>query len=359
MNKTAIEFCIWNFRIEINVVNVLYYNMELLTPQQIEEIKKQKWFIMQHRDNCTICGKEFNKHENSYLGHLYDGSYAYTCEACSKKLVDASFYTNSQKKINRIPMPDAKLWRYMDLAKFLSLLESSSLFFTRLDHFEDPFEGSLGIQENEGIWVKKEKEWRKQWLGIEYKSKHENLNDHELETISERKIKEYRENIKNFRSSNYVSCWHQSDFESEAMWKLYTRDNKQGIAIQTTFESLYKSLLDSSLYSDFGMVNYVDYNEYNNVDSSKMFHFFEAPWYKRKSFEYEKEFRVIIEDNRKVPFRDWDKTIKVDLELLIENVYISPQADKWFADLVCDIIRNRYKLCLKVSQSDLNKMPFY
>ncbi|MBE6276558.1 MAG: DUF2971 domain-containing protein [Bacteroides sp.] len=333
--------------------------MELLTPQQIEEIKKQKWFIMQHRDNCTICGKEFNKHENSYLGHLYDGSYAYTCEACSKKLVDASFYTNSQKKINRIPMPDAKLWRYMDLAKFLSLLESSSLFFTRLDHFEDPFEGSLGIQENEGIWVKKEKEWRKQWLGIEYKSKHENLNDHELETISERKIKEYRENIKNFRSSNYVSCWHQSDFESEAMWKLYTRDNKQGIAIQTTFESLYKSLLDSSLYSDFGMVNYVDYNEYNNVDSSKMFHFFEAPWYKRKSFEYEKEFRVIIEDNRKVPFRDWDKTIKVDLELLIENVYISPQADKWFADLVCDIIRNRYKLCLKVSQSDLNKMPFY
>lgn len=333
--------------------------MESLSPQQVEELKEHRWFIMQHRDNCTICGKEFDIHENSYIGHLHDGTYAYTCETCSTKLQDAICYTNRQKRSNHIPIPEAKLWRYMDLAKFLSLLENNSLFFTRLDHFEDPFEGSLGILENEEAWIKEQKAWRKQWIENEYKSKKGNFNEYELETIAEQKFKEYRENINKFRESNYVSCWHQSDFESEAMWKLYTRDNKQGIAIQTTFERLYRSLLDSSLQSDFGMVNYIDYNEYNNGDSRKTFHPFEAPWYKRKSFEHEKEFRVIIEDNCKPTFRDWDKTIKVDLSLLIENVYISPQADKWFADLVCDIIRNRYNLCLKVSQSNLNKIPFY
>ena len=38
------------------------------------------------------------------------------------------------------------IWRYMDIAKFLSLLDKQSLFFSRLDHLGDPFEGSLTRQ---------------------------------------------------------------------------------------------------------------------------------------------------------------------------------------------------------------------
>jgi len=34
------------------------------------------------------------------------------------------------------------LWKYMDLHKFSSLLINKKLFFTRLDEFEDPFEGA-------------------------------------------------------------------------------------------------------------------------------------------------------------------------------------------------------------------------
>jgi hypothetical protein len=33
------------------------------------------------------------------------------------------------------------IWRYTDLAKLLSLLDRSELFFPRLDKLEDPFEG--------------------------------------------------------------------------------------------------------------------------------------------------------------------------------------------------------------------------
>ena len=38
---------------------------------------------------------------------------------------------------------DAKIWRYMDLAKFLSLLDQRCLYFSRLDRLSefDPFEG--------------------------------------------------------------------------------------------------------------------------------------------------------------------------------------------------------------------------
>ena len=37
---------------------------------------------------------------------------------------------------------DSKVWRYMDFSKLVSLIDSESLYFTRADKFEDPFEGS-------------------------------------------------------------------------------------------------------------------------------------------------------------------------------------------------------------------------
>ena len=312
---------------------------------------------MHHYNNCSICGKKFGFNENSYFGYLEDGSCAYTCEKCSQQMTDAQFYSNSHKH-PRIPAPDAKLWRYMDLAKFLSLLESSSLFFTRLDHFQDPFEGALGTQRNEVSWATKEKERMQRWIKICSESNNICLSDSEVQLLTEQEFKKYSENIKNLRTGNYVNCWHQSDYESEAMWHLYTRDSKQGIAIQTTFERLYQALPPTP-QPNFGMVKYVNYNEYNNGNSKNTFHPFEAPWYKRESFAHEKEFRIIVKDERKVGFRDWNKTIKVNLNILIENVYISPEADKWFTKLVKDITRNRYKLRLNVTQSELNEPPFF
>ena len=39
--------------------------------------------------------------------------------------------------------PDAKIWRYLDFTKFLSMLEDQSLYFCRLDVLakNDPYEG--------------------------------------------------------------------------------------------------------------------------------------------------------------------------------------------------------------------------
>ena len=43
-------------------------------------------------------------------------------------------FSNQEKK--------TKIWRYMDLAKFMSLLELKELYFNRGDCFEDKLEGS-------------------------------------------------------------------------------------------------------------------------------------------------------------------------------------------------------------------------
>ena len=39
--------------------------------------------------------------------------------------------------------PDIKVWRYMDFTKLVSLYSRQALYFSRLDHLGDTFEGSL------------------------------------------------------------------------------------------------------------------------------------------------------------------------------------------------------------------------
>ena len=63
-------------------------------------------------------------------------------------------------------MCDLTLWRYMDLAKFLSLLDESSLYFTRIDHFNDSYEGALGVATNEDAWIKMEMQRRAPFVNL-------------------------------------------------------------------------------------------------------------------------------------------------------------------------------------------------
>jgi hypothetical protein len=40
---------------------------------------------------------------------------------------------------------DAKVWRYLNFTKFLSLIDKEALYFSRLDCLGDPFEGSVTL----------------------------------------------------------------------------------------------------------------------------------------------------------------------------------------------------------------------
>lgn len=122
----------------------------------LESIKQERWFYIIHRSQCTLCGKEFSNGEETFIGHLDSGELAHTCKECSSNMSDARLYSISGNNHRTIPRSSAKLWRYMDLAKFLSLLDESSLYFTRIDHFNDPYEGALGVLENEDAWIKME-----------------------------------------------------------------------------------------------------------------------------------------------------------------------------------------------------------
>jgi hypothetical protein len=224
---------------------------------------------------------------------------------------------------------DAKIWRYMDFTKLLSLIDNQSLYFSRADKFGDQFEGSLTLPV----------------------IKHRN--SHGLSSFSEA--------YKEARKYTYINCWHVNDYESEAMWKLFVNSN-ESIAVQSTYNKLKMSLdAENTFYVFIGLVKYIDYKvdifNYGNVFSPFLF--------KRKSFEHEKELRAIASsgiDNPGLKCTEKNDSdglnIKVNLDLLIETIFINPTAPDWFYELVKSVTA-KYKFHFEVRNSTLKSEPLF
>jgi len=240
------------------------------------------------------------------------------------------------------------LWRYMDFTKFLSMIDSRTLFFSKPKYFVDPYEG--------------------------------NFSKYDLENIERLKIfdKSYtlRDYVRELNEFAAVICWHMNDTESAAMWDLYL-SAKDGIAIKTNYKKLVNSILDTRFVVYGGKVQYIDYEEEmasNNV--------FETLFYKRKSFSHENELRLmvfadpIIEDGRNLNSWLGDENdddyagtinmdnegganISLDISKMIEEVYIAPTAPVWLKPLVESLLR-KYNLSeIPVRQSHLYKDLVY
>ncbi|MCP1124519.1 hypothetical protein NKR74_14605 [Bacillus sp. 3103sda1] len=232
---------------------------------------------------------------------------------------------------NGIENENMKIWRYMDFAKFVSLLNEQSLFFTRIDKFEDRFEGSFSVA-NEQL--------RPAVYGG-------NPPSQAMYYATEKIFNETKPFI-------IANCWHINPHESAAMWKLYLKSN-EGIAIQSTFKRLADSFTETSKDVYIEKIRYIDY-EKDWMHEGNVYY---PLLHKRKSFEHEKELRAFIdesymdeEDKICGPSISGGINVSVNVETLIENIYVSPDAPKWFSDLVKSIT-NKYGIQKPVEQSKL------
>lgn len=231
---------------------------------------------------------------------------------------------------------ESKIWRYMDLTKFMDLLENKNLFFCRADKFEDKFEGSL---------PKFNLENRKQV--------YKNLDDKLLN-----KIAHHRRQIVH---NTYINCWHINEVESEAMWKLYAQC-KEAIAIQSTFKNFKECFNESDKTIHIGKINYVDYNSYWVSERNS----FEPFLHKRLSFLHENELRAIVQefnsDERGIdlskPLSNFGLNIPIKIETLICSIYVSPLSPPWFYELVKKITRS-YDLNVDIFYSSLSDEPVF
>lgn len=304
-------------------------------------------FYNEHKDACTNCNKIFRNGMTSHLGYIEQEKPAVLCDDCADLLTETvARYYWSEAEYEKV-LPESTLWRYMDLAKFISLISKKKLFFTSAESFEDIFEGAKGITERKPQWDSYYLDFFRHAIQTAPGAKPEELTDDYVQTNSKRLLLELETIGKIDRKRTFISCWHCNQFESEAMWKLYSTNVKNAVAIQTTYQQLYEAL-DRDPEITIGKVKYIDYStRFSSVNG--------AYWYKRKSFEHEHEVRAIIHS---VDVYDGGIERNVDLNKLISAIYISPYAPRWFEDVVVDIV-DKYELHKPVYHSGMTKRPFY
>jgi hypothetical protein len=191
------------------------------------------------------------------------------------------------------PALDASVWRYMDLAKYLSLVRHSALHFSRRVQLEalDPWEGFLGH-----LLTDEEREFLEPW-----------------------------------QRRPYVNCWHVAAVESAAMWEVY-RGRGFGVAIRSTWGRLGASLNTREVPAVWGeRVRYVDYA----VDGPVWGNVYNPLFVKREAFAFEQEARLLVQSVSD----DGPEAlaVHVDLETLIEHVVVSPYEPEWVTNLIVEV----------------------
>jgi len=304
-------------------------------------------FLSEHHDHCTECQRPFVEGETTHLGYKSKNELIYVGNCCSSLLIETIIRHVYQKRVYNIPCNDTVLWRFMDFTKFVSLLKSKAIYFSRADKFDDAFEGAKGLLKNKSIWNKYYLDYFINAIQTAPGEEERGRTNKEILKDAKRLLQQFN-SIESHNIHTFISCWHENKYESEAMWKLYTSSLEQGIAIKTTYKKLYYALGRNPRIA-IGRVNYIDYSQrFAKHDG--------AYWFKRKSFEHEKEVRAIIYDyntNNEV-----GKLIPVNLNLLIDRIYLSPVSQTWFYELLKDVT-NKYNLKKKIVISDLSATPFY
>jgi len=113
----------------------------------------------------------------------------------------------------------AKIWRYMDCAKFVSLLSKQTLWFARADKMlDDPLEAFSEVIP---------------YSAPEAPTTAELIYSHVAESGSKQ--------LKDLNKKVFVSSWIKREDQSVAMWKLYASYDR-GVAVQSTVGKLDQSI---------------------------------------------------------------------------------------------------------------------
>ncbi|MFC7096073.1 DUF2971 domain-containing protein [Halobaculum marinum] len=246
----------------------------------------------------------------------------------------------------------------------MSILDTESLWFSAASEFQDSHEGALPLPTVEQRVAKR--------MGPP-----EEIN---VEQLLQSSLLETLLHIGTSKAS-YMSCWHLNSYESVAMWDLYSSEGK-GIAIQSTVQDFKHSIEDRPVKSgseteeydnpqeliELGKVEYIDYAEdqipHGNL-TAPLFH-------KRKSFSHEREFRAVYSKvgdvaellDREEPqldmFEDFPagEPVSINIDQLIEKVYIAPDSPDWFESAVRAVIRE-FDFDFETQRSSLERDPIF
>jgi len=244
--------------------------------------------------------------------------------------------------LKNLPEGNKKIWHYLDFSKFIYLVSEKKLHFTSAEQLSDEFEGSLPKSKAEG----RDEEIRRICNGIE--------DEEEVQRL----IDENRSRSRLFRRYMHLNCWHMNEDESLAMWNLYSIPER-GLGIQSTMKRLIECFGKEERYHiSVGKVEYIDYSKWDGNFLLPIQRFL----FKRRSFDFESEIRALTPGAGHKPTEEHLKgrgiDIPIDLELLIEKVYVSPQSPNWFYRLVGNMA-GKFGLDVEVHRSGMKDKALF
>lgn len=215
----------------------------------------------------------------------------------------------------KLPPASQIVWRYLDLWKFESMLNTSSLYFCRCDKFRDPLEGRLSKR---GIHRTSDSDRA-------FADAYPMAEDYD-KCVAAQEIT---------RGCMFVNSWHMNTRESHRMWREYTTTS-DSVVITASVKALQRIIPKREV--TMSAVTYVseDFPRTEFDHSSILF-------YKDLSFSYERELRLLrpLRDGEEVfvdKKEDFGRLIPVNLRLLIHRVImngaISDSARKHVTELV-------------------------
>lgn len=267
-----------------------------------------------------------------------------------------------EEQINHDDADDnTSIWRYMDLPKFISMLDNIGLWFIKASTFkDDPYEGFSRPK-----YLKLPSEYKGHGaLKLKTKKEEKIICIEEMIEIFSKKAAEYCENAQNHL---YVNSWFLGEDESMAMWQIYGSQGC-GIAVRSSVGQYKQSAhfkLSSEQYA-FGKVKYHQLE--SSADTVRDFSNGPIPmpgssmwkkviplgFHKRTCYEHENEWRAVLYQD---PREEKGFFIQVDLEQLIKEIYVGPYAEKFILEVVRSIM-SKYDLKKPVKHSDLLKKPW-
>lgn len=233
-----------------------------------------------------------------------------------------------------IPSDDTIIWRYITFTKLCSMLNDRALFFCRLDKLHDKWEG-VYPKAMLDYWAKSIRNASSGDDGI-----------HSLKKLL----------IERIIPSHFVNCWFISEYESDAMWRLYSQ-NYEGIAIKSSLGKLKTAFKKTQERIWIGQVDYIDYDQWQppEGDGQKPFLWIEPFFWKRLSFMYERELRALAGKGKQ---NINGINIDVNLNELIEAIYVFPDSKDWYFDLVKTIVKKYGYTDLNIKRSSLGERPW-
>ena len=245
------------------------------------------------------------------------------------------------------PPDDTVLWRYLSFVRFMELIEGKKLWFSRVDKFEDPLEGTHTDAEIFKSWEP----------GLSGQPPSSDLPSDKQEFV-----------VGLAPLMHYVSCWREGEDESMAMWDVYGK-GEGTVAIQSTVGQLKESLAPEPRPIILGRVNYVHWHlEKSGLKIDPISICFR----KDQSYKHEAEVRAAILDpeNPTIAFGQSKKgdsmsdvkakitpgiEVGFDPAKYVNHIVVGPKEHSRTQDLV-EAILKRYGLSWEVTASTVSEV---